>query len=214
LQIFKYAGITGESVALLSSGAYGVVKLFFTMSSALFLVDRFGRRPLILMGLLLQLASHIYLGVYMGRSFSGKSPSDGAIAMVYVYALGWSVGLTVVQSIYGTEIFPTRVRSVAYSFVMGVHWFSQFAVVQVTPLMFVSLHVWGAYLFWALICATGLLLLGIWTPETKGVPIEKMDELFEGRWWMGWRAKISQSLDISEDDYTEKSRRVILAEIS
>lgn len=142
------------------------------------------------------MVSHIYMAVYMGGATTGKSASDAAIAMVFVYAVGWSVGLTVVQSVYGTEIFPTRIRGVAYSIIMAVHWFFQFGVVKVTPLMFVSMHIWGAYLFWALICATGIVLLGLWAPETKGVPMEKMEELFAGNWWMGWKATV----DLSESD--------------
>lgn len=56
--------------------------------------------------------------------------------------------------------------------------------------MFVSLNVWGAYVFWALICGIGILILGLWAPETKGVPLERMGELFSGHWWMGWKAKL------------------------
>lgn len=56
--------------------------------------------------------------------------------------------------------------------------------------MFVSLDVWGAYVFWALICFIGFVILGVWAPETKGIPMERMEELFAGRWWMGWRAKV------------------------
>ncbi|KAH8812115.1 putative transporter [Xylogone sp. PMI_703] len=196
-QIFQYVGIKGAALALLPSGAYGLVKLTLTIVSAWFLVDRVGRRPLFLGGLFLQLVSHAYIGAYLGTKTSSKSASDAAIAMVYVYALGYSVGLTVVQSIYGTEIFPTRIRSVSYAVIMCAHWFFQFAVVKVTPSMFVSLNVWGAYLFWAMICASGLVLLGIWAPETKGVPMEMMEDLFAGKWYMGWKAKV---------DFTEASR--------
>ncbi|RYP52274.1 hypothetical protein DL768_002486 [Monosporascus sp. mg162] len=41
----------------------------------------------------------------------------------------------------------------------------------------------GAYLFWPLVCALGMLILGHWGPETKGVPMERMEELFSGPWW-------------------------------
>lgn len=79
---------------------------------------------------------------------------------------------------------------------MALHWFFHFAVVRVTPTMFVSLDIYGAYMFWAVICAAGFVLLGVWAPETKGIPMEKMDALFAGPWWMGWRAKV----DLSHSD--------------
>ena len=59
--------------------------------------------------------------------------------------------------------------------------------------MFVSLDIYGAYIFWAMVCAFGFVILGLWAPETKGIPMEQMEELFSGRWWMGWRAR--QRLD-------------------
>jgi hypothetical protein len=78
---------------------------------------------------------------------------------------------------------------------MSLHWFFQFAVVRVTPNMFVSLHIYGAYIFWALVCFLGFVLLGLWAPETKGIPMERMEELFAGKWWMGWNAKVQDLHD-------------------
>lgn len=95
------------------------------------------------------------------------------------------------QYLYGTEVFPTRIRSVSYASSMTLHWFFQFAVVRVTPNMFVSLDVWGTYIFFSLVCGLlGIGILGVWAPETKGVPMDRMGELFSGPWYMGWRAKL------------------------
>jgi hypothetical protein len=197
--IFESAGITGNATSLVSSGAYGIVKLVFTMAFTWGLIDYLGRRRCALLGLSLQLAAHIYLASYMGvlrpsesNEPVNKSASNAAIASIFVYAVGWSVGLCTIPYLYGTEIFPTRIRNVSYAVSMSLHWFFQFAVVRVTPNMFVSLHNWGAYLFWAAICFVGLIVLGIWMPETKGVPIERMGELFDGPWYLRWRARIKQ----------------------
>ncbi|KAL5322138.1 hypothetical protein ACEPPN_010108 [Leptodophora sp. 'Broadleaf-Isolate-01'] len=180
-QIFEYAGVVGTNTQI-------------SVHTRLYmgLVDVFGRRRCMLTGLGLQCGTHIYMSIYMAlfKSSENKAASDAAIASVFVYAVGWSIGLCTVQYLYGTEIYPTRIRSVCYATNMALHWFFQFAVVRVTPNMFVSFDVWGAYVFWAMVCALGFVVLGVWAPETKGVPMEMMEELFRGKWYMGWNAKV------------------------
>lgn len=90
---------------------------------------------------------------------------------------------------------------------------NKFAVVRVTPNMFVSLNVWGAYVFWALICGIGIVVLGLWAPETKGVPMERMGELFSGHWWMGWRAKLGDAHYFAEDERVTGEEKVVEARV-
>ena len=155
------------------------------------MVDYLGRRFCFLTGLSMQLISYIYLFLYtlLLQSKHSVPGSDIAILSVFIYATGWSIGLCTIQYIYGTEIFPTRYRNVCYATFSSLRWFFQFAVVYATPVMFASLNVWGAFLFWGCICAVGLVLLGLMAPETKQVPIEGMDQLFAGPWYSTWRAK-------------------------
>lgn len=190
-EIFQYAGIDTKDQSLVSSGAYGVVKLVFTMVFTWGMVDVLGRRPSFITGLALQCITHIYMAVYTAIWIDGnnKNASNAAVASIFIYAVGWSIGLCTVQYLYGTEIYPTRIRGACYAVNMMIHWFFQFAIVRVTPNMFVSLNIWGAYVFWAVVCAVGLVVLGLWAPETKGVPMERMTELFDGPWYMGWHAR-------------------------
>jgi len=53
--------------------------------------------------------------------------------------------------------------------------------------------VYGAFVFRAVICAIALVELGLWAPETKDVSLEGMDELFEGKWYMDWKARVAES---------------------
>lgn len=77
--------------------------------------------------------------------------------------------------------------------------------------MLVSLDIYGAFIFWACICAIGIVLLGLWAPETKGVPMERMDELFAPRWYMLWRSKIEVA-DDSDGERTTSSSLSIMSE--
>src|SRR4051794_21382536 len=191
MQIFTYAGVVGSNTSLITSGAYGIVKLVFTLIFIWGLVDVFGRRRCMLTGIAMQCITHVYMAIYMSlfMGTGNKSASDAAIASVFVYAVGWSIGLCTVQYLYSTEIYPTRIRSVCYATNMSLHWIFQFAVVRVTPNMLVRLHIYGAYIFWAMVFAVGFVILGLWAPETKGIPMEMMEEFFSGRWFMGWRAR-------------------------
>lgn len=194
--IFEATGVGSQGTALISSGAYGIVKLVFTILFAVVMIDRIGRRPCFLTGLLLQFTAHVYLAAYFSQPIGAhkKSADNGAIAMVFIYAVGWSIGLCTIPYIYGSEIFPTRVRNVAYASTMGLHWFSQYAVVKALPPMFVALHKWGPYVLFASICFVGFVLLWVCAPETNGVSMEYMDALFSTRWYLGWKAKAPDAL--------------------
>lgn len=196
-QIFIYAGVGGANASLITSGAYGLVKLFFTLVFTWGLVDYFGRRWCFIVGMLLQLVGHIYMAIYMGVFYgsNNKSASDAAIASVFIYAVGWSIGLCNVQALYGSEIYPTRIRAFCYSCNMALHWFCQFAIVRVTPNMFVGLGLSGAFSFWAAVTFVGLIVMFVLAPETKGVPMERMDELFDCPWYLRWKSKVDLSQD-------------------
>ena len=137
-----------------------------------------------------------------------KAGSDAAIFVIFLYGLGWSVGLCTVQYLYGTEIFPTRIRGICYAFNMALHWFFQFAVVRVIPNLMESLHVWGGFLFFACVCAVGLVLLFLMAPETRRVPMEEMDALFSGPWYAGWKARVSTEALLQAHMDSEKGAKV------
>ncbi|PKY09203.1 general substrate transporter [Aspergillus campestris IBT 28561] len=180
--IFEYAGVVGTEQALISSGVYGIVKLVFTMAFTWGLIDYIGRRRCALTGLTLQLAAHIYMAAYMGLTPSSTTTPTLTPKTNQPPQQQYSP----YSSTQSDEIFPTRIRNISYGLSMSLHWFFQFAVVRVTPSMFVELRVWGAYVFWACVCFVGLLVLGVWMPETRGVPVERMREVFEGVWYMRW----------------------------
>ncbi|RDA93256.1 hypothetical protein CP533_6516 [Ophiocordyceps camponoti-saundersi (nom. inval.)] len=208
-EMFRLAGVATRRHSLITAGSYGATKLLFTVVFAWGLVDYLGRRRCLLAGLALQCVAHVYMALYMAllRDAHIHSASTAAVASIFIYAIGWSIGLCTVQYLYGTEILPTRIRGVCYAVNMTAHWLFQFAVVAVTPTILSRLHVWGAYVFWAAVCAVGLLFLGLWAPETKGVSIESMADLFSGPWYEGWRVgscRLHLEADIEVSDQVKQ----------
>jgi MFS family permease len=91
--ILQTIGYEGDSVALLATGVYGLVKMATTVIFMVFFVDRFGRRPALLIGAVGAMIAMFYLAGYsaMSGSFHGTAPADAgsraALAMIYVYAI-------------------------------------------------------------------------------------------------------------------------------
>jgi len=95
--IFKSIGFTGTDVGLLATGVFGIVKASMTAIFMLFLVDRFGRRPAMLVGSTGAIVAMYYLGGYtkMSNSFNQTPPRDGgayvAIVMIYIFAIFYAI---------------------------------------------------------------------------------------------------------------------------
>ncbi|KAK8853494.1 hypothetical protein IAR55_004201 [Kwoniella newhampshirensis] len=183
--IFKAIGITDTT---LWTGIYGVFKATASIIFFLIFIDRFGRRkPWMLSaascGLLL-----IYLGVYikLGHPQTAKTLSDStkkggnaAIALIMVYAICWAFGGNGLPWVVSAEIFPIRLRSLAGAWAGCGQWLASFAATKAFPEMLIKMD-WGVFIFFACICFITVLFTFIWIPETKGIPIEAMDQLFSG----------------------------------
>ncbi|KAH7123318.1 MFS quinate transporter QutD [Dactylonectria estremocensis] len=181
--VFKSIGFTGTSVGLLATGVYGVIKTVFSVISFLFLVDRFGRRPLLLGASVGCVFSMYYLAGYasLTHSFDGGAKKDGAaysaIAMVYLFAMSYASGWNL-SWIVCSELYPVHVRSFALTITTCAQWLGQFIVVYSMPYMMKSIS-WGAFLFFGSMTVIAFGFVYFCVPETKGVSLEDMDILFQ-----------------------------------
>ncbi|KAM0326352.1 hypothetical protein ACHAQA_006954 [Verticillium albo-atrum] len=181
--IFRSIGFTGTSVGLLATGIFGIVKMFATVLYAGFLVDRFGRRPLLLIGGVGAGFAMFYLAAYsqISGSFEKVPPQDSgsraAVAMVYIYALFYGFSWNGIPWLFTSEVLPNRVRTLGMAFCICVQWLTQFVVVYSLPHMILGIT-YGTFLFFG--CCTVLAIAFAWffIPETKGVQLEDMDLLF------------------------------------
>jgi SP family arabinose:H+ symporter-like MFS transporter len=173
--IFTSAGI-GTGDALSHSVIIGLVMLVFTVGS-MFLVDRAGRRPIMLfaaagMGISLLL---------LGLMFEGGT-TDGRWLLLWVlaYVSSFSIGMGGIYWVVVSEIFPTRVRGAAASISVIFLWGGNYLVSQFFPAMLLALK-GNVFHVFALMCALCFVFILIFVPETKGKTLEQIEgELYQG----------------------------------
>lgn len=99
IPIMKIVGQASEdtSESIFLSGMYCLAKLFFTLIASFLFIDALGRRKSLLVGVAIQMLSHIYIGVYIKKTQEGPvstAASQGAIAALFIHAYGYAVGTT------------------------------------------------------------------------------------------------------------------------
>ena len=172
--IFKFAGLSSASVAILASVGVGVVNVVLTVV-AMQLIDRVGRRPLLLVSL-----AGMALGLFvLGLAFSLPQLSGSlgwiAVASLMVYVGSFAVGLGPVFWLILSEIYPLRIRGRAMSVGTVANWSANLIV----ALSFLTLtQVLGKpTTFWLY----GIVSVGSWlfafflVPETKGRSLEEIE---------------------------------------
>jgi SP family arabinose:H+ symporter-like MFS transporter len=159
----------------------GIVNVLFTFV-AIFTVDRWGRKPLLILGISGAVLSLLVLGVLFKMQVT-----EGYWILIFIllFIACFAFSFGPVCWIIISEIFPNALRGRAMSLATLSLWVANFFVGQLTPLMLKSIH-WGpAATFWtfAVLCAPGLWLTWKWIPETKGKSLEEIED--------SWKAKRS-----------------------
>lgn len=184
--VFKSIGVTGTNASLLTTGIFGVIKTVMTVVWLFFMVDKLGRRKLILWGALLASICLWYIGAYIAIAKpadhvgSGGLSAGGISAMVvfYLWAAIYTPSWNGTPWVITSEIFEQNVRSLAQAFVAANNWLWNFLVARFTPQMFNTME-YGVYFFFAALMLCSISFVFFLIPETKGIPLEAMDGLFE-----------------------------------
>lgn len=119
--IFKFAGITATGPAILAGAALATVMWFFHVL-AIFLLDRVGRRPLLLAGVAGQVVGLAILSAAFHFSQLANLKSDVAIAGLMIYVACFAFGLGPIFWLLISEIYPLNMRGAAMSAVTVTNW--------------------------------------------------------------------------------------------
>lgn len=174
----------GDSAAIAANIVIGVVNVGMTLV-AIKLVDRVGRKPLLLAGLAGMILSLLVLGLSLTIMSEPKSPGDPA-AIVTLICLG-----TFIASFAATwgpvvwvmlpEVLPLHVRGAAMGLAIGLHWFANFAVSQSFPLLTDAFSPGAVFLGYAGIGVIATLFVLKMVTETKGRSLEEIEEALHER---------------------------------
>ena len=167
--IFKMGG-AGEQSALLQSVIIGLVNLVFTMA-ALTVIDRFGRRNLMLVG------SIGYIVSLSAVAYSFYTGTGGALLLAgfVVFIAAHAFGQGAVIWVFISEIFPNRVRARGQALGSFTHWIMAAAISWTFP-MIAAKSGGHTFAFYALCCVGQLIWVLRVMPETKGVSLEEIQK--------------------------------------
>jgi SP family arabinose:H+ symporter-like MFS transporter len=165
-EVFKAAGASRDA-AFASSIWVGCVNLVFTLV-ALLLIDRAGRRPLLIFGSAVQT---IALAA-VGWSFLGTSQGPATLAAVLVYIAAFAMAMGPIPWVLISEIFPGAIRGRAVAVGVGTIWAACLVVAQTFPML--KDGVGPAVTFWiyAGCSLLSLIFVVVMVPETKGRSLE------------------------------------------
>ncbi len=168
-EIFRAAGYDISTV-LQNIAWTGSVNLAFTFV-ALGLVDRRGRRPLMLFGFAGLAAIYVVMG---GCYFMGVQGLPMLLLVLAAIAC-YSMSLAPVTWVVISEIFPNRIRGAAMAVAVAALWVACFILTYTFPLLNATLGAAGTFLLYAAVCLFGLVYVFIKLPETKGKTLEEIE---------------------------------------
>ncbi|EOD53004.1 putative quinate transport protein [Neofusicoccum parvum UCRNP2] len=223
-QIFQSVGLTSQSAGLFATGIYGVVKVVFTSLGLLLGVEQAGRKWSLICGAAGQAFAMFYIGINQAVHPNQNSLTGNnifAIICVYLFVVFYSFGWGPIPFILSSECSPNHVRSLVMAAALMTQWLFNFVIAKLTPIMLANIT-YGTFLLFGACCLLMLVYAVMCVPETKGVPLESVNLLFDGNIIAGAtkdtiprfsRAKKLKDHHLGSDEWTDRSKSVDEGEV-
>lgn len=170
-EIFAAAGY-GVSDTLFNIVITGSVNLVFTFV-AMFTVDKWGRKKLMVFGSCGLALNYILLGSAFFFHLKGIAVLILVLTAIAIYAMSLAPIVWVILS----EIFPNQIRGAAMALATFALWVACFVLTYTFPLLNKSLGAAGTFWVYSGICLLGFIFILLKLPETKGKSLEKIEEI-------------------------------------
>lgn len=178
-EIFKTLNL-GTDVALLQTILVGIVNFLFTII-AIRTVDKYGRKPLMVIGAAGMAVAMISLGMTFYSGITGYLALICMMIYVASFALSWGPVTWVLLS----EMFPNSIRNKALAIAVAAQWLSNYLVSVTFPMMNDSTYLTEtfnngfAYWIYGMMSILAMYFVLKFVPETKGKTLEEMDNLWK-----------------------------------
>jgi sugar porter (SP) family MFS transporter len=170
-EIFSAAGY-GVSDTLFNIVITGSVNLIFTFV-AMFTVDKWGRKKLMLFGSIGLAINYILLGGAFFFQLKGVAVLALVVTAIAIFAMSLGPIVWVILS----EIFPNRIRGAAMALATFSLWVACFVLTYTFPLLNKSLGAAGTFWVYSGICLLGFIFILLKLPETKGKSLEEIERI-------------------------------------
>jgi SP family galactose:H+ symporter-like MFS transporter len=184
--VIYYAPTILEKVGFSAGGAIaatalgvGAVNVGFTIL-AVYIVDRVGRRPLLLIGLIGMIVSLGLLGVVF--SLGATSGAAGLLATICLalYIASFAISLGPIFWLMISEIYPLNMRGSAMSIAALCNWGSNFIVALIFPVLLATFGGAGSFWLFAVLGIVAWIFVYFMVPETKGRTLEEIEADLRG----------------------------------
>lgn len=176
--ILKETGM-GTHAALVATIGNGVVSVVATLIG-MWVINRMGRRSMLLLGLTVVVLAQIFLGVVVNFLPHSLMQSYLALSGVLVFLFFMQMCIGPVYWLLMSEIFPTHARGLMNGIAVGIFWVFNAIVAFVFPILLSQFGGMTFFLF-AVINIGSIVFCSLWLPETKGLSLEEIETLMEQR---------------------------------
>lgn len=164
------------TISRVLTGALKTTEILFSIV-AIFMIDRFGRRKLML-GTAIALAVSMAVLGGLGQGIPNTAQYHASIFFMFLCMCAHPMGHHLIPNLYGAEISPMNIRHRITSMSSTVHWLFNFLIAMVTPIAFTSIKASYYFVYMAINVALVFFIFFL-CPETKGQTLETIDDLFK-----------------------------------
>jgi sugar porter (SP) family MFS transporter len=176
-QIFRAAGFTSDLTSLAATAGIGVINVLATLI-AIGLVDRVGRKPLLITGVLGMVVTLSVLGFANAAGTVSASLSIVTLFCLAVYIVSFAFSLGPIVWLMISEIYPLRNRAQAMAVSTAANWGANFLVSASFPVMAARLGAPATSFTYAAFGVATLVFIVTKVPETKGRTLEEISRMW------------------------------------